>query len=151
MVIIEEEIAQCEYIFKQLLLVHQEYHSLLDEEEKSSDEESFEEVDEPVFTFEHQVHNWLRDAAMGRANTSRQSSKKSIKSCSSGSSRRTKTSSSGNNSSRSSKERAAEEKAKLAELIAEAEFLQQRQLAKNKPERLRVQEKLAKAEARSQV
>ena len=151
MVTVEEEIAQFEYIFKQLLLVHQEYHSLLDEEEKSSDEEWFEEVDEPLFTFEHQVHNRLRDAAMERANTSRQSSKKGIKSCSSGSSRKTKTSSSDSNSSRSSKERAAEEKAKLAELIAEAEFLQQRQLAENKPEQFRVQEKLAKAEARSQV
>ena len=123
MVTVEEEIAQFEYIFKQLLLVHQEYHSLLDEEEKSSDEEWFEEVDEPLFTFEHQVHNRLRDAAMERANTSRQSSKKGIKSCSSGSFRKTKTSSSDSNSSRSSKERAAEEKAKLAELIAEAEFL----------------------------
>ena len=138
MVTVEEEIAQFEYIFKQLLLVHQEYHSLLDEEEKSSDEEWFEEVDEPVFTFEHQVHNRLRDAAMERANTSRQSSKKATNSCSSGSSRRTKTSSSGSNSSRSSNKRAVEEKAKLAELMAEAEFIQQRQLAENKAEQLRV-------------
>ena len=37
-----------------------------------------------------------------------------------------KKSSSGSNSSRSSKERAVEEKAKLAELIADAEFLQLR-------------------------
>ena len=44
-----------------------------------------------------------------------------------------------------------EEKAKLAELIAEALFLQQRQLAENKAEQLRVQEKLAKAKARSQI
>ena len=44
-----------------------------------------------------------------------------------------------------------EEKAKLAELIAEAEFLQQRLLVENKAEQLRVQEKLAKAKARSQV
>ena len=44
-----------------------------------------------------------------------------------------------------------EGKAKLAELIAEALFLQQRQLAENKAEQLRVQEKLAKAKARSQV
>ena len=75
---------------------------------------------------------------MKRANTSRQSSKKATNSCSSGSSRRTKTSSSGNNSSRSSNKRAVEEKAKLAELMAEAEFIQQRQLAENKAEQLRV-------------
>ena len=44
-----------------------------------------------------------------------------------------------------------EEKAKLTELMAEAEFIQQRQLAENKAEKLRVQEKLAKGNARSQV
>ena len=108
-------------------------------------------MDERLFTFKHQVHNWLRDAEMEHANRSRRSSKKGSKSCSSGSSRRTKTSSSGSNSSRSSNERAVEEKAKLAELMTEAEFIQQRQLAENKAEQLRVQEKLAKAKARSQV
>ena len=36
MVRVQEEIAQFDYIFKQLLLVHQEYHSLLDEGEKPS-------------------------------------------------------------------------------------------------------------------
>ena len=36
MVTVQEEIAQFDYIFKQLLLVHQEYHSLLDEGEKPS-------------------------------------------------------------------------------------------------------------------
>ena len=72
MVTVEEEIAQFDYIFKQLLLVHQGinqgYQSLLAEEEKPTDEEWFEEVDERVFTFKHQVHNWLRDAEMECAN-----------------------------------------------------------------------------------
>ena len=70
---VEEEIAQFDYIFKQLLLVHQGinqgYQSLLAEEEKPTDEEWFEEVNERVFTFKHQVHSWLRDAEMKRANT----------------------------------------------------------------------------------
>ena len=74
MVRVQEEIAQFDYIFKQLLLVHQEYHSLLDEEEKPTEKEWFEEVDERVFTFKHQVPNWLRDSEMECANTSRQSS-----------------------------------------------------------------------------
>ena len=95
-------------------------------------------MDERVFTFKHQVHNWLRDAKMERANTSRQSSKKGSKSCSSGSSRRTKTSSSGSSFSRSSKEKTMEDKTKLAELTPEAEFLQQNQLVENKAEQLRV-------------
>ena len=41
-----------------------------------------------------------------------------------------------------------EEKAKLAELMAEAEFMQQRHMAENRAEQLRVQEKLAKVKAR---
>ena len=44
-----------------------------------------------------------------------------------------------------------EEKAKLAELMAEAEFMQQRQMAENRAEQFRVQEKLAKAKSRSEV
>ena len=44
-----------------------------------------------------------------------------------------------------------EEKAKLAELMAEVEFMQQRQMAENRAEQLRVQEKLVKAKARSEV
>ena len=87
------------------LLVHQEYHSLLDKEKNQTDEEWFEEVGELVFTFKHQVHNWLRDAEMECANACRESSRKGSKSCSSGSSNRTKISSSGSNLSRSSKER----------------------------------------------
>ena len=103
---VEEALAQFDYIFKQLLLVHQEYHSLLEDDEKLADEEWFEEVDERVFTFKHKVY--------------------------SGSSRKTKSSNSG--SSRCSKERAMEEKAKLAELMAEVEFMQQRQMAENRAE-----------------
>ena len=53
--------------------------------------------------------------------------------------------------SRCSKERAMEEKTKLAELMAEAEFMQQRQMAEYPTEQLRVQEKLAKAKVRSEV
>ena len=51
MVTVEEEITQLNYILKQLLLVHHEYHSSLDEEEKPTDKKWFEEVNEHVFTF----------------------------------------------------------------------------------------------------
>ena len=43
------------------------------------------------------------------------------------------------------------EKVKLAELMAESEFMQQREMAENRAEQLRVQEKLVKAKARSEV
>ena len=44
-----------------------------------------------------------------------------------------------------------EEKARLAELMAEAEFMQLRQMTENRAEQLRGQEKLVKAKARSEV
>ena len=57
----EEELAQFDYILKQLLLVQQEYHPLLEDDEKLADEEWFE-VDECVFTFKYRVYNWLKEA-----------------------------------------------------------------------------------------
>ena len=44
-----------------------------------------------------------------------------------------------------------EEKVKLAEIMAEAEFLEQRHLAENQAERLKIQERLANAKVRSEV
>ena len=44
-----------------------------------------------------------------------------------------------------------EEKAKLAELLAEESFLMKRQIAENEAERLKVQEMVAKAKARAKV
>ena len=127
--------------------MHQEYHSLLEDDEKLADEEWFEEVDERVFTFKHKVYNWLKEEET-ELSAKKAYSKKGSKSTSSGTSRKMKSSNS-NGSSRCSKERAVEEKANLAELMAEAEFMQQRQMAENQAEQLRVQEKLAKA--RSEV
>ena len=43
------------------------------------------------------------------------------------------------------------EKAKLAEILVEVEFLGKRQLAENQAERLKIQEKLAKVKARSGI
>ena len=43
------------------------------------------------------------------------------------------------------------EKVKLAELMVEAELMEQREMAENRAEQLRVQEKLVKAKARSDV
>ena len=66
-VTVEEALAQFGYIFKQLLLVHQEYHSLLEDDEKLADEEWFEEVDERLFTFKHKVYNWLKEGESKRS------------------------------------------------------------------------------------
>ena len=58
----EEALKQFDYTFKQLLLVHQEYHALLEDDEILADEDLFEEVDECVFTFKHKVYNQLKEA-----------------------------------------------------------------------------------------
>ena len=92
-----------------------------------ADEEWFEEVDERAFTFKHKVYNCLKEAETERSAKKAYSKKRST---SSGSSRKTKSSNS-SSSSKCSKERAMEEKAKLVELMAEAEFMQQRQMAEN--------------------
>ena len=122
---------------------------MLEDDEKLAEDEWFEEVDERVFAFKHKVHNWLKEAETERS-AKKVYSKKGSKSTNSGTSRKTKSSNS-NDSSRCYKERAMEEKAKLAGLIAEAEFMQQRQMAENRAEQLRVQEKLEKSKARSEV
>ena len=147
-VAVEEEMAQFNFVFKKLQQVHQEYQSLLSEVEKVDEEDWFEEVDERVFAFKHKVHHWLKQVELEHENGSRSSSKssKSKKSSASRSSGKTKSS-----SSRSSKDRAMEEKAKLAELMAEAEFLERRQQAENEAQKLKIEEKLAKAKAKSQV
>ena len=105
---IEEEIALYDYIFMQLLLICEEYCSLLDESGKYNDDGWFEEVDERVFTFKHKVHNWLKDAEAQQEHSSKKSLKIRWKSTSSESSRKTKFS-----HSKSSKEKATKEKAKL--------------------------------------
>ena len=58
-VIVGKTLAKFDYIFKQLLLVHQEYHSLLEDDKKLADEKSIEEVHEHVFTFKHKAYNCM--------------------------------------------------------------------------------------------
>ena len=61
MITTEEEIAQSVYIFKRLLLIHEEYHSFLDKPDPYNDDEWFELVDKRMFTFKHKINNWLTD------------------------------------------------------------------------------------------
>ena len=90
----------------------------------------------------------MKDVALEEEKASRHSSKQSSKSSghSKKSSRSSRLSSSG-----SSKERDATEKPELAELMMEAEFLDKKQIIQNKVEKLKIEEKLAKAQARSQT
>ena len=148
-VIAEEELAQFDDLFKQLMKVHNEYLSIeVNGNEKEKQNQWFDEIDECVFSFKHKACNWLKDVALEEEKASRHSSKQNLKS-----SGHSKESSSSNrlNNSGSSKERAAVENAKLAELMMEAEFLEKKQIIQNRAEKLKIEEKLAKVQARLQI
>ena len=140
---------------KLLMSLHEEIHTMLEvEEEEIESDEWIDMVDEKIFIFKRRVHTWLKNAEEDR------SSFQSDKSHSSrGSSVKTRSSSKSNvskrpscsNKSANSKTRAVEENAKLAELPAEKSFLIKRQMAENEAEKLKVQQEIAKAKARSRI
>ena len=94
--------------------------------------------------FKHKIGSWLRDS------TDKSSSKASWKGSS-----RSKKSSRSNKSSSSSKSstklKLLEEKAKVAELEAEATFLLEKQKAENQVKILQIQGEVARAKARARV
>ena len=52
---VKEELGQVDYVFKQLVRVYEEYHSMSEEENKLESEEWFEKVDERAFSFNHRL------------------------------------------------------------------------------------------------
>ena len=148
-VIVKEELGQFDHVFKQLVKVYEECHSLLEEKDKLESEEWLEKVDECVFSFDHGVHNWLKDAEIEEVKSATHSSNKGATSQTFES---RSSSSHSSCKSNSSKARALEEKAKLAELMAGVEFLQKQQIEENQAEQLRIRKKKkAKASAKTQV
>ena len=97
---------------------HEEYCGLLDTDNQQPEGNWFDDLDHDVFNFKHNVHSWLKKAAQKTANGSMCSSSK--KSSTSRSSASNKSSSS---SRSSTKLKLLEEKAKTAELKAEAALL----------------------------
>ena len=157
---VEEEMKQFNDLFKVLLDAHQEYNQLLGDAERGRDDDWFDDVDTHVCSFKRKVHCWLREAAQ-RAKSSRFSSRNSRNVSDTGSvnSKKSKDSQESRSSrisretrsTKSTKDRDTEEKMKVAELIAEAELLQQKQIIQNEAEKLKIKERLAKAQARIQA
>ena len=52
---VKEDLGQVDYVLKLLVKVYEEYHSVLEEENKLESEEWFEKVDERVFIFKHRL------------------------------------------------------------------------------------------------
>ena len=103
--------------------------------------------DEKVFSFKYKIHNWLREG-----DEMQRIEKKSRSSCSRSTSSKSSSRSSSSKSSRlSNKERAIEEKVRLADLQAEATFMQKKRYAELQAESLRIEEEMAKAQARVKI
>ena len=114
-----------------LLNIHEEYSQVLDDDKRAGEDDWFDDLDNKVCTFKRKIHKWLRRSAQ----TERRSSKGSSRSSESGRSK----SSGSSRKSQSSHARELEEKARIAELMAEAEYIEQRQYAENQAEMLKIQ------------
>ena len=137
---VKEQMLLFDDVFQMLIEVHQD---MVDIRKDAEEEAWFAEIDEQVFTFKHKVNNWMKEVAETRTKSSSSHSK--------GSKRSSKSSSSSSRSKSSTKERAMQEKLRVAELLAEADFLEKKRTAQYQAEVLQVEEKLAKAKARMNV
>ena len=143
-VTVKEELVQLNDIFKLIEGINQEMIELDDD---YTEELWFIDIDEKVFSFKDKVHNWLREG-----NEIQRIEKKSRSSCSrSTSSKSSSRSSSSKSSKLSTKERAMEEKVRLADLQAEATFMQKKRYAELQAESLQIEEEMAKAQARVKI
>ena len=121
---------------------------MLTEDELLADSQGFEEQDERISSFKHKIIKWLKEA---ETNKEEVGSRNSVGSRSS-ESRCNKSSRCSNTSSRSSiKDKAIEENIKVAELIAESNFAEQKLKAEYEAKRLGTEEKVVKAQARAKV
>ena len=108
--------------------LHDECNELLGEEDRAESDEWLDIVDEQILNFKRKVHRWLKCAEEEQKMYAMSEKIQSSKGSSSKGSHHSSKSNASRKSSRSSKSgdsktRAMEEKAKLAELLAEESFL----------------------------
>ena len=146
---VREQMLQIDDMFKQLMDVHKEYNSLLPLVAPEDNEKWFHDIDVDMLVFKQMIHNWIREAEHDRdAELKEKASVKSKRSRKSLS----KFSSSRSLSTRSSRsEKALMEKLRMAELKAEAEFMEKRQSAGFKAQKLKIEEQYAKEQARMRI
>ena len=124
---VQEEMSQCNDQLRLLMSLHVEIHTILEvEEEKKESDRWIDKMNKQIFNFKGQVQTWLKNTEKDRisfqsnnSHLSRQSSLKTRSSSKSNASKRSNCSYKSDNS----KTRAAEEKAKIAELLAGESFL----------------------------
>ena len=144
-VFVREELDQYSDLFKLVTNHHEEYCELLDAENQQQG--CFDDLDQDVFNFKHRIHSWLKEATQ-------KSSKGSRCSCSSkrSNSSRSSASNKSSGSSRSStKLKLLEERARIAELEAEATLMMEQQKAETQAKMFQLQREVVRAKARAQV
>ena len=63
---VKDQTQQLGDIFKVMLDVQKEYHSLLPAEEQERDEEWFDEFDHSICIFEQKIYCWIKDGEKGK-------------------------------------------------------------------------------------
>ena len=122
-VVVQEEMAQFNDLFKVLLSAYEDYNALLEDEARDKENEWFDDIDNKVFSFKRKITCWLKNAedkskSKGSSRSSRSSASKTSKG--------TKTSKESRCfiGSKSSKEKELEDKIRVAELAVDAELLE---------------------------
>ena len=123
---VREKLQQFDDIFRMMLDVQKSYNSLLPPAEQQRDEEWFDDFDHNICSFKQKIQSWIKDAEAERQ--AQLSSKQSVSTNASSQSRSSGRSSSKASSRSSRQKRALEERIKMAELIAEAEYMENKPL-----------------------
>ena len=131
-----------------MLEVHEEYHQLIEDKDKQEEDEVwFDKLDKNVCIFKHKVHKWLKQ---GEESLKRES-QKLLLGRKSHSSRSSSKFSESRSSNVSTKAIVIANRIGIAELKADASFVQRRHATEYEREALRIQEQMTKAEARAKV
>ena len=156
--VIRCELSKLDEIFCNLMAVQENFIALVENcDQHDIESRWFEVVDKEVMDFKTNIHNYLSQAKNLEENKSvtslcSKSTKKSRKSSSSTATPSSFKSSKGSQKSGSSvRERAAVEKARIAELHAESKFLEERRASEIASEKVRIKQEIAKVEARVKV
>ena len=70
-----EEVCLFDDQFRMILVVHEEYHQLIEDKVKQEEDKVwFDKLDKNLCTFKHKVHNWLKQVQESLERESKQSS-----------------------------------------------------------------------------
>ena len=117
--------------------------------EQQRDEEWFDDLDHNFCSFKQRVHNWIKDAEAERQ--AQFSSKQSVSTKASSQSMSSRRSSSKASCRSSREKRALEERIKMAELMAEAEYMEKKKSLEFENLRIQLAAEVAKSKAREKI